>query len=432
MCTIQLDTTLADLYRDHGIDGDFIVTMYCVFGYMDLHPAFPRELIFPEDEEPVPYSDDEQEKARLRRVILGLKPLRRAYGIGNMDVLFFCPDAKIEGMDRALAQLPLHQQHRPRFVDLEGGDVFDQLREATKQKKLLYWRPQGWMNDHDCLIDPREAYEINSKKFLVTSGMRTPPSKIISLQAQEPGAPFSPFVTTPLPFAVKLMRAGCGFGTFLVTSETRRAHMLHAMRKVRARGVPEVLISQYINVAQDLSVHFVVGAPGSSSSRDNPLIVGITMQTLTPDGIWVGGHIDYSAQEFLRDLLWDTVRDTTQRLPASFVGWAGIDIVVDKFGSQFVVDLNARFTGSLPICLLSGHFWKRENLPMAQFGAFQYYGTSMDVIYDRLHKLLESGQAIVTAIACIDENENMSDIIWGGKDQADLVRVEALIRKLLV
>lgn len=87
--TIRLDTTLADLYRECDIPGPFIATMYCVFGHMDLHQNFPRELTYPEDEEPVPYANNEKEIARLRKIILGLKPLRRAFGLGNVDVLFF-------------------------------------------------------------------------------------------------------------------------------------------------------------------------------------------------------------------------------------------------------------------------------------------------------------------------------------------------------
>lgn len=76
--------------------------------------------------------------------------------------------------------------------------------------------------------------------------------------------------------------------------------------------------------------------------------MGVTVQTLTPDGKWVGGHIDYSMQNELRQLVRETVRDTTRRLPATLMGWAGVDIVANKEGEQYVVDLNARFTGFIP------------------------------------------------------------------------------------
>ncbi|KAF3769318.1 hypothetical protein M406DRAFT_65608 [Cryphonectria parasitica EP155] len=429
--TIRLDTTLADLYRENGIQGPFIVTMYCVFGHMDLHPAFPRELVYPEDEEPVPYSNDENERSRLRRIILGLKPLRRAFGLGNMDVVFFAPNITEAGMHKALSQLPPDQRHHPRIINLDdGSNPFGKLKEASEGRKLLFWRPQGWMDDHDCLLDPREMFDVNSKKFLVTSGIRTPRSESMDLRSVHLDQPSCSLRTRPLPFVVKLCRAGCGFGTFIVKTEAQREEMVASMVVYKARGTTEILVSQYIDLVRDLSVHFVVGAPGTRHDRNNPLIMGVTVQTLTTNGKWVGGHIDYSRQEELKRLVWDTVRDTTQRLPESFMGWAGVDIVADREGKQWVVDLNARFTGSMPICLMSGHFWKERGLPLAQFAAVEY-GGSVDDIYNRLQPLIETGQVIVTATAEIGSDDNMADVVWGGKDAVNLEEIQGWIRARL-
>lgn len=429
--TIRLDTTLADLYRECGIPGPFIVSMYCVFGHMDLHPCFPRELVYPEDEEPVPYADNEEEIARLRRVILGLKPLRRAFGLGNMDVLFFAPNITEAGMERALLQLEPDQRHRPRVVDLDGGSLSASLQEITKDAKLLFWRPQGWMDDHSCLLDPREMFDINSKMFLLTSGIHTPRSDIFDLQRTDLDAPSCVFQRRSLPFVVKLLRAGCGFGTFIVKTEVQRSHLLESLATYKIRGTQDVILSQYIDLVHDLSVHFVVGAPGTTHDRDNPLVMGITVQTLTADGKWVGGHIDYSMQDELRELVWETVRDTTRRLPVTFMGWAGVDIVADKGGEQYVVDLNARFTGSMPICLMSGHFWKEKALPLAQFSAVEYAG-KVDDIYDRLQPLVATGRVIVTATAEIEVGSNMADVVWGGKDAKHLLEIEEWIRGKLM
>lgn len=429
--TIQLDTTLAELYQANGIPGPFVVTMYCVFGHLDLHPAWPRELVYPEDEEPVPYSPgDEQEIARLRSIILGMKPLRRAFGVGNMDVLLLAPNVTPQAMERALSQLAPNQRHRPVMVDLDGQDVAAQLARATSGKKLLFWRPQGWMDEHDCLLDPREMYDLNSKGFLVQSGMRTPPSEVVNLQTVDLADKSRLFWARPLPFVVKLYRAGCSFGTYIVKTEHQRQDMVGAMVKYKARGTTEVLLSKYIDLVQDLSVHFFVGAPGTVHDRDNPQILGVTVQTLTDAGKWVGGHIDFSRQMELQELVWETVRDTTRRMPETFMGWAGVDIVVDRQGGQWVVDLNARFTGSMPICLMSGHFWKQRGLPLAQFSTVEY-GGDVDCIYARLERLGQTGQIVVTATASIGEGGNMADVVWGGKNLTELAEVQTWIRQAL-
>ena len=425
MPTIRLDTTLADLYRDHGIHGSFTTSTHCVFAHMDLHPNFPREAVFPEDEEPVPYGADEQEIARLKKIILGLKAVKRAFVLGNMDVILFSPAAAVENVKRVFHQLAPDQQPNPRFIDLESGDVRDvrdKLRELTKGRKLLYWRPQGWMLEHDCLIDANLSYEMNSKRYLVTSGIRTPASEMVSLVTDS-----SMLINRSLPFVVKLCLAGCGFGTYLVTTEDRRQDMLAAMTTYKDRGGTEVMVSDYINLQHDLSVHFVIGAPDDHRNRENPLFLGVTVQNLTLKGHWTGGSIDYSAQSDLERLLMDTVRETTRLLPESFVGWGGVDIVIDEKGKQWVVDLNPRLTGSMTICLLSGHFYERLGLPYAEFASFQYRGATGD-IYDLLSPQIESGHIVVNAITGIDDQLNMADLVWGGRDKDDLRRTVELIQ----
>lgn len=229
---------------------------------------------------------------------------------------------------------------------------------------------------------------------------------------------------------MKLCLAGSGLGTYLITTEDRRTEMLAAMIKYRERGVEEVLVSNYIDLKEDLSVHFVIGAPDDENNQENPLILGVTVQNLTLDGHWTGGRIDYSAQAVLAKYTLDTVKDTARKMPASYVGWCGIDVVVDEAGKQWVVDLNPRFTGSMPICLMSNQFWKDRGLPLAEFAAFKYGGAVVS-IYSRLGHMVYSGQIIVTATAIIDQDLNVADVVWGGKDQADLASIREFIAKSL-
>ncbi|OCT49867.1 hypothetical protein CLCR_07191 [Cladophialophora carrionii] len=422
---IELDATVADLYRTHGITGPFITSTHCSFAHLDLHPFWTRETIFPEDEEPIPYSADEQERNRVRKIILGLKPIRRALVLGDMDVLFLSPCAAKENVDRIFNQLIPEQRPRARYVDLDQGDVDQQLHRLSQGRTLIYWRPQGWMLEHKCLVPPRVAYELNSKLYLVNSGIRTPASEPIQLA---PNVADSVLGTRELPFVVKLFLAGCGFGTHLVTSEARRQIMLAAMAEYQSRGGTHVLLSEYIRAKQcDLSAHFVIGAPSDTHNKDNPLIMGVAMQSLTNDGHWTGSSIDYGAQDELRGLLRDTIRDTTRRLPKSFVGWCGVDVLIDEQDGQWVVDLNARFTGSMALCLLSSHFYKRLGFRFAEAGSFQYRGECGDVS-EILSRDIETGKVVMNAVASIDDGVNMVDLIWGGHSRQDLASTADLLR----
>jgi hypothetical protein len=178
---VRLDTTIAGLYRNHGIHGPFIASIHAVLAHMDLQPNFPRETVYPKDEEPVSHGANEQEVEKLRKIFLDLKSVKRSFPLGDMDVIFFT--RSIENTKRILDQLPPEQQPNPCFIDLDQGNVPHKLRQLSKGKKLLYWSPQGWMLGHDYLIDTNLLYKMNSKKFLITFGIRTPQSEMIELDS---------------------------------------------------------------------------------------------------------------------------------------------------------------------------------------------------------------------------------------------------------
>lgn len=137
---------------------------------------------------------------------------------------------------------------------------------------------------------------MKSKMFLLTSGIHTPKSEVVNLQSCDFSNRSCIFATQALPLVVKLLRAGCGFGTFTVKTEMERSRLVTLLAMHKARRTTEVLLSQYIDIVQDLSVHFVKEAPGTAHDRDSPLILGVTVHVhyLGRDGKWPGGQIDYS------------------------------------------------------------------------------------------------------------------------------------------
>ena len=163
MTFIHLDTTVADLYREHGIVGPFIATTHCVFAQLDLHPEIPREVVYPEDEDSTSHGTTEQDASRARKITFALKPIRRAFGLGNMEVILFSPGAEPDHFSQIFSQLSPSQRPWTRIVQLDGQLQKD-LQKTTPGRKLLYWRPQGWMKEgqHDCLIDTDLAYKLNS------------------------------------------------------------------------------------------------------------------------------------------------------------------------------------------------------------------------------------------------------------------------------
>lgn len=428
MTPIVLDTTLADLYRQNGVHDDLVITLHCVFMHMDLHPRWQCETRYPEDEEPASYTASEAERNQLRKLILGHKVVKRAFVAGNMKVLLFKPFASEENVGRAYKMLAKHQQPQPLFINLDAdNDPYQTLLKETEFHKLLFWKPQGWMDKHDCLISPAMAYEINSKRYLVTSGIRTPRSDLLNMAEDDAKGVLS---ERALPFVVKLPWAVGGCGTFIVTSEDRRKTMLQSISEYLAKGRTEVLVSDYVDAAMGLSPHLFVGPLSSPTNKYKPAFLGTTFQQLKEDVVWLGATIDYSRQKEYTRLLEDIVRDTTSRLPDSFVGWIGLDILIDKDGSQWVVDLNARFTGSMPLPLLSAHFSKLREMNHGELATFTYKG-GVQLAYDVLASELDDGNIIVLSVASVTEDLTTIDLAWGGRDLIDLQKRKAYIQEQL-
>lgn len=79
---------------------------------------------------------------------------------------------------------------------------------------------------------------------------------------------------------------------------------------------------------------------------------------------------------------------------------------------------------------MSRHLGRQRASPLAQFAAVEYAG-QVDDIYDRLQPLLDTGSVIITATTEIEEDLNMADVVWGGKNANDLSEVGQWIRDKL-
>jgi hypothetical protein len=282
------------------------------------------------------------------------------------------------------------------------------------------------MQEAKCIIDPKTAYELESKRFLFESGIRTPQLEMLSLEDPE----YNPILAEKaLPFVVKYPLAVSSLGTWLVTSEKVRLRMLAAVERFGARGGTEVQLSEYIVSQDSYCVQFFVGA---ASEKREPLFSAVTAQVFAEDGLWAGAQIDYEAQAGLRDTFSRTIKDTITCLPPDFIGWVGIDVLVDSQGQQWVVDLNPRMTGSMHVCLLSHFFWKKRGLKYAQTGSFESTGRP-ELIYDALSAFVERGEVIVTASVALDDSNDTSIawLVWGASTQDNLAELRGDVRRLL-
>ncbi|KAL2820621.1 hypothetical protein BJX63DRAFT_427947 [Aspergillus granulosus] len=428
--SVNLDITLAGLFREHGIADPIVLDIYNGYSHIDVHPQILREAVYTQDEDVGLPDNSTESLEQFRNLALAYKTVKFLLALGPVDVFLYSPVNTPAQIERILSPLPVNQRPQVHYVDLNKQDVQDQVHQVTRGKKLWYYRPKSYMLQQDTLVSPDFAYAINDKRFLLHPNIPTPDLEMASLQSEDLGT--SIFTTRSLPFVVKLRRCSGSQGTWVVTSEDERQIMLAAMKQYRSRGVPEVQISEFIHSTQPhYSVNFFIGAAGPSNDNAVITFLGATEQVFSKTGRWAGGIIDFQSQGSIKEKLMGTINAVARTMIGSYVGWVGIDVIVDERKNRtVVVDLNARLTGGFVLCLLSGHFMEERGLPFAQAKSFHYEGKTADV-YTHLATFIRTGQVVVAAVTEALPNKCTAQLIFGGQNREELADMKDIIQEEL-
>jgi hypothetical protein len=66
-----------------------MASTYHPWANIDVHPHWPREKAYPQDEDPKSYGTTDEERIRFCRAELGVCPLKGAFPLGDMEVILF-------------------------------------------------------------------------------------------------------------------------------------------------------------------------------------------------------------------------------------------------------------------------------------------------------------------------------------------------------
>ena len=252
-------------------------------------------------------------------------------------------------------------------------------------------------------------YHLNSKEALATSGIPTPPSKILKLDGlaaeaanccsacqsnDEPlflpsncAGPRRQWLQSqidrvvqeirdnhPAPFALKTQQTFGGGGTLLVKSEEDKQSLLdqlssHLLPKLYASVTPSnvhlnpatLVISELIE-DQISNIGLAMFVPPSGE----PIFIGVTEQKLADGRQWTGSAISYSDQPALEKKVSPIMHQIAAYVHGhGYHGPVGADILeshnsttsnADSAPPLLVVDLNVRLPASLHLGLLRSHF----------------------------------------------------------------------------
>jgi len=209
------------------------------------------------------------------------------------------------------------------------------------------------------VIDPVVNYELHSKEVI---------AQIDCPQAEV-------YDSIQFPCIVKLSHGYAGLGNFLLRNEADEKTM---RAKLENHWPDSTLVINAVieDIVGDYGVQFYLRRDGSV------VWLGLTEQHFTENNKWCGGTYSEGLQNSLIEPFEQIVTATASHLHSrGYFGLVGIDILRNKNGHCFLVDVNPRLTGITPFLMASRIFQNENAYDEGIYQAsFRFAGSLEDLI----------------------------------------------------
>jgi hypothetical protein len=228
----------------------------------------------------------------------------------------------------------------------------------AKEDSFITLFPHQSLSAEQQVIDPVTNYRLHSKEVI---------EKIDCPQADV-------LKDIEFPCIAKLSHGYAGLGNFLIQSESDE----QAMREELAKHWPNAILvvnSIIENIVGDYGVQFYL-------HRDGSIVwLGLTEQKFNDDSRWCGGTYSTDLQTGLLEPFTEIVLATADHLHRQgYFGVVGVDILRDRDGSCFLVDVNPRLTGITPFLMASRIFNQEDGLTEGIYQASFRFEGALDAL----------------------------------------------------
>ena len=479
----------------HEIDSLHAPVLVNAFPSSDLAMTsrYPRntKYLYQDSENSKPWST--RDRTRLPRImaikLLSLLGQRYSFAAGNMPVVLFDPDIDVDPYShrssssnharaealRTSSVLPSHQRPQVRFI---AGP--EELKLDHPGERLAVAMPLDALGRLPHVVPPNIHYDILSKACLAVSGLPTPQSQVIhlgssktiqSMATRRPGFfpdaltaftqfeidsfrtqvskasenALKPILAHVLPFVLKQNLTVSGGGTYIVHTEAQRQALISRLRStiiplllssttdVNAHLHPTALIlSTYIHAVNSYGLTFFVKRANGACR-----FISCSNQDFDKAGFWTGGYIEYLRQPRLKLRFSATMNNVGHFLNSrGYYGPVGIDVLEDAHGGQWVVDMNVRTPGSLPVGVLKGHFSTERGLHVAYMLSGIRLAYSRDKFFEHFSVPFKEGRIVIVAWyeEVPDGNNGISwaNLAMGGETRKELNELLARIKDVTI
>jgi hypothetical protein len=203
------------------------------------------------------------------------------------------------------------------------------------------------------------------------------------------------------PCVAKTTHSMASKGIFIIRNDEDEVEFQSYLQE---SGNPTFVVTEYVEIERNAASHFFIHPNGDVT------VFGCNENYQRQDGSWsMDSYLIMNDQVHLKEIQLPFIKDIAQYCNSlGFWGFCGIDVLFDKSGQGFCVDVNPRVTGSCPALMVFQLLKDKYGFDFGLFrrnGDITYYGS-----YDQLFAHVESYNA---------EHQGQSMIVVFGAHEKD-------------
>jgi hypothetical protein len=230
------------------------------------------------------------------------------------------------------------------------------------------------------------------------------------------------------PCVAKTTHSMASKGIFVIRNDEDEAEFHSYLRE---SGNPTFVVTEYVEIERNAACHFFIHPNGDVT------FFGCNENYQLEDGSWsMDSYLIMNDQAHLQELQLPFVKDVAQYCNSlGFWGFCGIDVLFDKSGQGYLVDVNPRVTGSCPSLMVIQLLKDKYGFDFGLFrrnGDISYHGSSEQLFeYVESHNANNQGQSMIVLFgAHEEENRNITKINVGVYGHS-VVNCEAVLNLLV-
>ncbi|BBD57535.1 hypothetical protein NIES2109_03020 [Nostoc sp. HK-01] len=301
---------------------------------------------------------------------------------------------------------------------IDCSTYLDDLSQSDRFHQLITLFPFDHLKPEKHAVNPDTHYHLLNKATLAELGVPYP--KYVTYHLQQVNLADIP-LPEQFPYLIKTSHGLSGEGTYIINNTRELNYCFEELRKyIDIKLLDTIIVSEFIkNVVQNYCVQFYINKSGEIK------LIGTTSQLVTAEGNYLGGMINYREIDMNKfsEMIAAIGKYAHQH---EYFGVIGFDVLEDKEGQMYVIDVNFRVNGSTPLCL-QRHTLLALGKEVAKYSSSYRIFGSLESIFLTLKPELERKDLIILSALERKESGAIYTDIYGvitGETLAQMQHIE--------